>query len=92
MVTFQVQQSLHEQGQAPISPLQQPLQQHQQSASSSPRQSPLQSQQHSFGVGDADQAEQGSFAVLIREAANALHQVRFRFLVPTGLLAVAGSS
>lgn len=89
IVVLQVQQSMHEQGQALNSPLQQPLHWHRQSVSSSPKQSPLQAEQHSFGVDDADQAEQSSFAVLAKEAANAMHQVRFRVLVLTALLAVA---
>ena len=68
---------MHEQGQALTSPLQQSL--HRQSASSSPKQSPLQSEQPSFGVGDAYQVEQGSFAALIEEATDATHQVQLAF-------------
>ena len=88
-MALQVQQSVHEQEQALKSPLQQP--QHRQSVSSSPKQSPLQSEQPSFGVGDADQADQGSFAALIEEVANATHQVHV-FLFFQGLLAVVRSS
>lgn len=69
---------MHEQEQAPNSPLQQPL--HRQSVSTSPRQQSHQAEEHSFGVSDADQAEQGSTAVLVQEAANAMHQVLCTFL------------
>ena len=75
-----------EQGQAlnsPIHCVESPVQQsqHRRSASSSPKQSPLQSEPPSFGLADPDQAEQGSFAALIEEAANATHQVHLLLLL-----------
>ena len=73
MSVMQVQDSMQQQGQPPNSPLQQPL--HRQSTSSSPKQVSCQSEERSFGVSDADPAEQGSFAVLVKEAADAMHQV-----------------
>lgn len=68
---------MHEQGQAPKSPLQQPL--HRQSVSSSPKQPSHPAEEYSFGVSDADQAEEGSIAVLVQEAAAAMHQVQRTF-------------
>lgn len=72
-VVLQVQEGIHEQGQAPDSPLQRP------SASSSPRHSLHPAEEYSLGVSDADQAEQGSIAVLVHEAADAMHQVQCAF-------------
>ena len=89
-MALQVQHSMHEQGQALNSPLQQPR--HRQSVSSSPKQAPLQSEQPSFGVGGADQAEQGSFAALTEEVASAMHQVHVFLFFLQGLLAVVRSS
>ena len=74
MTALQVQHSMQQQEQAPKSPLQQPLRQ--QSLSSSPKQASKLPGKRSLSLAaDATEVEHSGFADLIKEAADAMHQV-----------------
>ena len=85
MTALQVQHSMQQQEQAPKSPLQQPLRQ--QSLSSSPKQASKLSGKRSLSLAaDATEVEHSGFADLIKEAADAMHQVHLATcLSPCGM-------
>lgn len=80
MIGLQVQHSMQQQEQTPKGPLQPPLRQ--QSICSSPKQASNLSEQRALSAADASETEHGSFADLIKEAADAKHQVHFAAACP----------